>query len=105
MLYAVLILSLSVNVSLVKWLPGVEGVILIIHVVGFFAIMIPLVHLAPISSAKFVFTEFINTSGYSSNGLSWLIGQSASAVLFIGYDGACHMGNHLYITSVQVLQC
>ncbi|EZF21890.1 hypothetical protein H112_05063 [Trichophyton rubrum D6] len=102
MLYAVLILSLSVNVSLVKWLPGVEGVILIIHVVGFFAIMIPLVHLAPISSAKFVFTEFINTSGYSSNGLSWLIGQSASAVLFIGYDGACHMAEEVQNARINV---
>ncbi|GBF64040.1 choline transport protein [Trichophyton mentagrophytes] len=102
MLYAVLILSLSVNVSLVKWLPGVEGVILIIHVVGFFAIMIPLVHLAPISSAKFVFTEFINTSGYSSSGLSWLIGQSASAVLFIGYDGACHMAEEVQNARINV---
>ncbi|KAM5466591.1 hypothetical protein MauCBS54593_005848 [Microsporum audouinii] len=102
MLYAVLILSLSVNVSLVKWLPGVEGVILIIHVVGFFAIMIPLVHLAPISSAKFVFTEFINTSGYGSSGLSWLVGQSASAVLFIGYDGACHMAEEVQNARLNV---
>lgn len=81
-----------VNTIFVKLLPGLEGLILILHVVGFFAIIIPVVHLAPISSSSFVWTEFTNFSGYSSNGVSWLIGQSASAILFIGYDGACHMG-------------
>jgi choline transport protein len=92
MLYAVLILVLLVNTILVKLLPGLEGLVLILHVVGFFAIIIPVVHLAPISSNAFVWTEFTNFSGYSSSGLSWLIGQAGSAILFIGYDGACHMG-------------
>jgi hypothetical protein len=91
-LYAVLIITLFVNTLLVKFLPSLEGLILILHVVGFFAILIPIVHLGPISSASFVFTNFTNLSGYSSNGASWFIGQSASAILFIGYDGACHMG-------------
>jgi choline transport protein len=91
-LYAVLFLTLLANTILVKFLPSLEGLILILHVVGFFAILIPVVHLAPISSASFVFTDFTNLSGYSSSGASWFIGQSASAILFIGYDGACHMG-------------
>ncbi|KAK2829927.1 hypothetical protein FQN49_007119 [Arthroderma sp. PD_2] len=50
----------------------------------------------------FVFTEFINTSGYSSSGLSWLIGQSATAVLFIGYDGACHMAEEVKNARINV---
>jgi choline transport protein len=91
-LYAVLFLTLLTNTVLVKFLPSLEGLILILHVVGFFAILIPVVHLGPISSASFVFTDFTNLSGYSSSGASWFIGQSASAILFIGYDGACHMG-------------
>lgn len=92
MLYAVLLLTLLVNTFLVKWLPSLEGLILMLHIVGFFATLIPIVHLAPISSVDFVFKTFSNTSGYKSSGLSWLIGQASSAVLFIGYDGACHMG-------------
>lgn len=91
-MYAILLLAILVNTLLVKFLPHLEGIVMILHVVGFFAIMIPLVALAPISSASFVFTDFTNLSGYSSNGLSWLIGQAAVAILFIGYDGACHMG-------------
>ena len=91
-MYAVLGLTVLVNTLFVKYLPGLEGVVLILHVIGFFAIMIPLVDLAPISPASFVFTEFTNLSGYPSNGLSFLIGQAAIAILFIGYDGACHMG-------------
>ena len=92
MLYAVLIIVLLVNTILVKFLPGLEGLVLILDVVGFFAIIIPVVHLAPISSNAFVWAEFTNFSGYPSSGLSWLIGQAGSAILFIGYDGACHMG-------------
>jgi choline transport protein len=88
----VLVVVLLVNTVLVKLLPGLEGLVLILHVVGFFAILIPIVHLSPISSNAFVWSEFTNFSGYKSSGLSWLIGQSASAILFIGYDGASHMG-------------
>jgi hypothetical protein len=50
----------------------------------FFAILIPVVHLAPISSPSFVFTSFINSSGYRSDGLSWLVSLTSSSVLFIG---------------------
>lgn len=87
MMYAVLALCLTVNTVLVKLLPGLEGLIFILHIVGFFAIVIPIVHLAPISTNAFVWTDNTNYSGYSSSGVSWLVGQSASAVLFVGYDG------------------
>ncbi len=102
-LYAVLLLTLFVNTVLVRILPGLEGLILILHVVGFFAIMIPVVYLAPISDNAFVWTEFNNSfSGYQSAGLSWLIGQSASAILFIGYDGACHMAEEVRDAALNV---
>ena len=103
-LYAVLLLTLFVNTVLIKLLPGIEGVVLIIHVVGFFAVLIPVVSLAPISSNAFVWSEFTNLSGYPS-GLSWLVGlvgQSATAILFIGYDGACHMAEEVQDAAVNV---
>ncbi|EMC93957.1 hypothetical protein BAUCODRAFT_216276 [Baudoinia panamericana UAMH 10762] len=101
-LFAVLIVTLFVNTVLIKLLPGLEGVVLILHVIGFFAVLIPVVYLAPISPNAFVWSEFTNLSGYSSSGLSWLIGQSASAVLFIGYDGACHMAEEVENASINV---
>ena len=106
LMYAVIALCIFVNTVLIKVLPGLEGLILILHVVGFFAIMIPVVHLAPISSNEFVWTDFTNYSGYSSDGVSWLIGQAASAILFIGYDGACHMAEEVRVLICHVfIQC
>ena len=102
LLFAVLAITLFVNTVLFKLLPGFELVIMFLHVAGLFLIMIPLVALAPISSNAFVWTEFTNYSGYSSSGLSFLIGQSASAVLFIGYDGACHMAEEVQNAAINV---
>ena len=103
MLYAVLLITVFVNTVLIRILPGLEGLSLILHVVGFFAIMIPLVYLAPISDNAFVWTEFNNSfSGYDSAGLSWLIGQSATAILFVGYDGACHMAEEVQNAAINV---
>ena len=91
MLYGVLLLSLFVNTVAVRILPALEGTILVLHVLGFLAILIPLVHLAPISTPEFVFATWRNTSGYP-DGLSWFVGLISSSVLFVGFDGACHMG-------------
>ena len=102
MLYAVLLLTLLVNTLFIRLLPAFEGIVLVLHVVGFFAILIPVVYLAPISSNEFVWTEFTNLSGYPSDGLSWFIGQSASAILFIGYDGACHMAEEVQNAAMNV---
>lgn len=72
-----------VNTVGIKVMPYLESFILVLHVLGFFAILIPLVHLAPMSSSRFVFAEFVNESGYP-DGLSWFVGLTASSVLFIG---------------------
>jgi amino acid transporter len=101
LLYAVLALSLFVNTILIRLMPYLEGCILVLHVLGFFAILIPLVHLAPMSSAKFVFATFINEGGYP-DGLSWFVGLTASSVLFIGYDGAVHMAEEVKNAAVNV---
>jgi hypothetical protein len=61
---AITTFSILFNTFLAKNLPMVEALILIIHVVGLFAIIIPLWVLAPRNNAKAVFTEFnCNTSG------------------------------------------
>ncbi|KAF2770780.1 amino acid transporter [Teratosphaeria nubilosa] len=99
---AIMLTTVFVNTTLIKLLPGMEGLVLLLHVVGFFAVLIPMVHLAPISSSEFVWTEFNNLSGYSSGVVSWLIGQAGSAVLFIGYDGACHLAEEVENAAVNV---
>lgn len=93
LMFAFLVVDVFVNTIAARLLPKIEGFFLSLHIVGFFAILIPLVHLAPHSSAEFVFTDFTNTSGWSSNVLVWFIGLISSNLPFIGYDGPCHVGN------------
>ena len=69
----------------------VEGSILVLHIVGFFAIIIPLWVLAPRNSAKMVFTEFQNLGGWSSQGLSFMVGLLSPIYTLLGVDSAVHM--------------
>ena len=79
------------NTFLAKKLPMVEGLILIIHIVGLFAIVIPLWVLSPRNTAKAVFTEFTNGGGWSSTGTSVMVGLSTSIVSMLGFDCGVHM--------------
>jgi hypothetical protein len=83
-LYAVIAFIVFINTYLAKWLPKIEGLILCVHILGFFGIMIPLVVLAPHGSAKDVFATFINGGGWSSNGVSFFVGLITSVFSFLG---------------------
>lgn len=41
--------------------------------------------MAPKNSASFVFTEFVNSSGWESDGVSWLVGLISAVYPFLGY--------------------
>ncbi|KAK2748147.1 hypothetical protein FQN57_001272 [Myotisia sp. PD_48] len=88
---AITTFAIFFNTVLAKKLPMVEGLLLILHVLGVFFIVIPLWILAPRHSAKFVFTEFSNGGGWSSVGTSVLVGFSSSLPSMIGFDCAVHM--------------
>lgn len=93
--FAVILIAVFVNVYLIKFLPYLETIILVLHIGLFFAIVIPLVYLAPQHSAQFVFTDFENLGGWSSNGMAWCVGLLTCAFPFTGYDGACHMSEEI----------
>ena len=84
MTIAVALFSIAFNTFAAKRLPLFEGVILFVHVLGFFAILIPLWILAPKASASEVFGSFSNYGGWSSVGTACMVGQLASAGAFIG---------------------
>ena len=88
---AITAFAIVFNTFLAKKLPMVEGLILIIHIVGLFAIVIPLWVLAPRNTAKAVFTEFSNGGGWSSTGTSVMVGLSTSIVSMLGFDCGVHM--------------
>ncbi|KAL4788296.1 amino acid/polyamine transporter I [Aspergillus varians] len=92
---AITTFSILFNTFLAKNLPMVEALILIIHVVGLFAIIIPLWVLAPRNNPKAVFTEFNNGGGWSSDGTAALVGFSTTITSMIGYDCSIHMSEEI----------
>ncbi|KAJ5625824.1 Amino acid/polyamine transporter I [Penicillium lagena] len=105
LMFAALVVCVLVNSVGAKLLPKVEGLILILHIMGFFAVLIPLVYLAPKKDATYVFATFENSSGWSSAGLTWLIGLMGTNLPFIGYDGPCHMAEEVVNASTIVPWC
>lgn len=91
------------NTLLARKLPLVEGTVLILHILGFFAIIVPLVVLSPTrSTAKDVFFTF-NSGNYdpsgnrpwSSTAVACLVGILGPTVALLGSDAATHMSEEL----------
>ena len=95
--YAVILFGLFFNTFLVKHLPKIESLILIIHVCGFFGILIPLVYLAPHGRASDVFGQFENGGGWSTQGLSFFVGIVTGVYSFLGlcYQTSLTPGGHI----------
>lgn len=82
--YAIIAVCLFTNTYLARILPQIEATVLLLHILGFFGILIPLVYLAPQSSPSAVFTAFNNGGGWSTDGISFFVGLSTSIFSFIG---------------------
>ena len=76
--------SLFINTYLARLLPKIEVVVLMIHVVGFVCIIVPLVYLAPHSSAKDVFASFNNGGDWNTEALAFFVGIPTTMFAFIG---------------------
>lgn len=74
-----------------------EGVVLFCHLLGFFAVMIPLWVLAPKVNLNLVFGApgFENFGGWSSIGAACVVGQLAASSAFVGVDSAAHMAEEV----------
>lgn len=81
-------------------LPKLEGMILVVHVLGFFGALIALVSLADTTSAKIVFTEWVNQGGWSTQGLSFFVGIVGCVFAFAGGDAAIHVSSRCAIRSI-----
>lgn len=82
--WAVLACAIFVNTVVSRALPKIEGLILVLHVMGFFGILIPLVYLSPHTSAENVFGRFLNLGGWPSQGLSFFVGLIGNVFAFLG---------------------
>lgn len=81
---AIVLVSFFFNTVTKPLLPAIELFFFGLHVTGFLALMVPLVVLAPKASADEVFSTFYNGGGWSTDGLSFFIGLSATMFAFVG---------------------
>lgn len=82
--WAVIFFAVFINAVVSSMLPKMEGLILILHILGFFAIMIPLVILGPHDSAANVFTLWLNEGGWPTQGISFFVGLIGNVFAFVG---------------------
>ncbi|GAB7331951.1 hypothetical protein MBLNU13_g03867t1 [Cladosporium sp. NU13] len=93
--FATVSVAVIFNTLLAKKLPLVEGLVLILHVGGFFAILIPLWVFAPRTPSADVWVNFSVASGWPSVGLSCLVGLTGPVYALIGSDSAVHMSEEI----------
>lgn len=89
--WAIVVFSVAINSVGGKVLPRFEGMILILHILGFFAILIPLTYMADHGTSKEVFTQFLNMGKFPSQGLSFFVGMVGCIFAFAGGDAAVHV--------------
>ena len=101
--WGIFIVAVFINTVTSRVLPTIEKFILVVHVVGFFAVLIPVVHLAPNrASAHDVFTQFSNGGAWPSQGLSFFIGLIGNVYAMFGCDSAVHMAEEINNAEVVV---
>lgn len=93
--WAVVACSLSINTLVSTVLAKIETLVLILHIAGFLAILVPLVYLAPHSSPQEIFADFVNAGGWPTQGLSFFVGIVGLVFAFIGTDGAVHISEEV----------
>ena len=77
---AIMAFSIVFNTSLAAKLRLMEGIVLVLHLAGLFAIIIPLWVMAPRASVHDALFNFTNYGGWSSDGLSAMIGLTTPNV-------------------------
>lgn len=92
---AILAISFVLNLWGSRVLPLLENLIMTLHVL-FFAIFIAAIVLPPTRhSATFVFTTFVNNSGWDSDGVAWCLGMLTSSYVMIGMKTHSWSYHHL----------
>ncbi|KAF2659732.1 amino acid permease-like protein [Lophiostoma macrostomum CBS 122681] len=100
MMFLFLFLIIGFNIFAAQHLPLAEGIILVLHVLGFFAFLILFWTMAERSPSKEVFTTWTDGGGWGSLGTSALVGLATPLWCFIGPDAGAHMSEELKDASV-----
>lgn len=87
-----IVLFTATNIYLSKYHASSTMGLLIFNVVTVVAIMVTLLATAEYrQDAKFIFTKYVNESGFESHGYVFILGLLQSAYTFTGYDSCTHL--------------
>ena len=85
--------SFAVNLFLSSSLPKIMTMILILHILGFFGVLLPLVILG--SSTKGFDFSFLNKYEWPTVGLGWVMFMTQILLPFLGADAAKHLSEEI----------
>lgn len=83
-------------------LPIVQNILLLVHIFGFFAVITVLWVMSPRVPARDVFLQFNNEGGWSSVGLSLMVGQISAIYGSICSDATAHMAEEVKDAGLSV---
>lgn len=87
--------TVAANIHLTRYIPRVQTLFFCLHVLAFFAVIIPICVFAPKASAKQVFTEFKDFGGWGNVGFATLAGQLSAIYMMCGADSAAHIAEEV----------
>ncbi|KAL8934992.1 MAG: hypothetical protein Q9211_004937 [Gyalolechia sp. 1 TL-2023] len=99
---AAVVIAIAINTLLAKTLPMAEFLILFLHIAGLFAIITPLLIMAPKNSARVALLEITNSGGWSTTGTSFMVGLLTALGSMMGMDCAVHMSEEVKNASETV---
>lgn len=80
----VIVVAVFINTVISGLLPIIEGIILIFHILGFFAVLVPLCYIAPHGSATSVFQTTLNEGNWPTLRLSYCVEFIGNLAEFVG---------------------
>ncbi|KAF2764011.1 amino acid transporter [Teratosphaeria nubilosa] len=87
-------LAIPFNTVLYRKLPQAEGIVILLNIFGFMAVIVVLWVMGPRGGRETI-TAF-ETNGWNSVGLSCLVGMLSPIFVLIGADAQCHLSEELY---------
>ena len=82
------------NIHLAKKFPMIEGIMLVIHLAGWAAVIVTLWVTSLRGNAHDVIFTFINPGGWENAGVASLIGVLTPWSSLVGYDSSVHMSTY-----------
>ncbi|KAK3642941.1 hypothetical protein LTR56_010538 [Elasticomyces elasticus] len=92
---AFVLFAILFNMFAINKMPLIEGLVVTIHLFGFFAFVVIFWVLGPREPASRVFTEFQDQNGWGSYGLATLVAVVGPSAALIGADAAVHLAEEL----------